>query len=70
MGGAVRVTAYVILGFLVIANGLLGTSIPPKEEKPAYPLPRLDIAKYSQEMEYIFAAGGWIVKFPFFIHTH
>jgi MFS family permease len=58
MGGAVRVTAYVILGFLIIANGLLGTCIPPKEEKPVYPLPRLDIAKYSKEMEYIFAAGG------------
>jgi hypothetical protein len=58
MGGAVRVTAYIILGFLVIGNGLLATSIPPKEEKPACPLPRLDIAKYSKEMEYIFAAGG------------
>ena len=58
MGGAVRVTAYIILGFLVIANGLLGTSIPPKEDKPVYPLPRLDIAKYSKEMEYIFVAGG------------
>jgi len=58
MGGAVRVTAYIILGFLVIANGLLGTSIPPKEDEPVYPLPRLDIAKYSKEMEYIFVAGG------------
>jgi len=58
LGGAVRVTAYVILGFLVIANGLLITCIPPKEEKPMYPLPRLDIAKYSKEMEYLFAAGG------------
>ncbi|KIM43713.1 hypothetical protein M413DRAFT_26030 [Hebeloma cylindrosporum] len=58
IGGAVRITAFIILPLLVIANGLLGFSIPLKEEKPAYPLPRLDIAKYSKEMEYLFAAGG------------
>jgi len=58
MGGAVRITACIILVFLLIANGFLVLRTPPKPEKPAYPVPRLDIAKYSKEMEYIFVAGG------------
>ncbi|KAF8154569.1 major facilitator superfamily domain-containing protein [Crassisporium funariophilum] len=56
MGGAVRITAYIILGCLVIANCLMVT--PPKEEEPLYPLPHLDLAKYSKELGYIFAAAG------------
>ncbi|PPQ88205.1 hypothetical protein CVT25_005170 [Psilocybe cyanescens] len=56
LGGAVRITAFIVIGFLLIGNGLLRT--PPKEEKPAFPLPHLDLAKYSKEMGYIFAAGG------------
>ncbi|KAJ3505755.1 hypothetical protein NLJ89_g7252 [Agrocybe chaxingu] len=60
LGGAVRVTGYIILGCLVIANCLLVT--PPKEEKPLYPLPRLDLAKYSKEKEYLFSAGGMFLS--------
>ncbi|KAH9475863.1 Aspyridones efflux protein apdF [Psilocybe cubensis] len=56
LGGAVRITAFVVLGLLIVGNGLLRT--PPKEEKPIFPLPHLDLAKYSKEMEYIFAAGA------------
>lgn len=58
LGGAVRITAFIVIGFLLIGNGLLRT--PPKEEKPAFPLPHLDLAKYSKEMGYIFAAGGYV----------
>jgi len=58
MGGAVRVTACIVLVFLLIANCFLFLKTPPKPEKPVYPVPRLDIAKYSKEMEYIFVAGG------------
>ncbi|KAF8954570.1 major facilitator superfamily domain-containing protein [Flammula alnicola] len=58
MSSAVRVTAAIITGFLVIANVLLIVKSPPKPEKSVYPVPRLDLAKYSKEMEYLFAAGG------------
>jgi len=58
MSGAIRVTACIALVFLLIANCFLFLKTPPKPEKPVYPVPRLDIAKYSKEMEYIFATGG------------
>jgi len=67
MGGAVRITAGVITVLLIIANGVFFKFKPPKEEKPAYPLPRLDLAKYTKEMEYIFAAGGTFLAM-FFIY--
>ncbi|KAF9562087.1 MFS general substrate transporter, partial [Agrocybe pediades] len=59
--GAVLITACVVLGFLAVGNGLSTYSAPPKQEKPAYPLPRIDLAKYSKEMGYLFAAGGYVV---------
>jgi len=67
--GAVLITACVVLGFLAVGNGLSTYSAPPKQEKPAYPLPRIDLAKYSKEMGYLFAAGGvfltmLIIYFP------
>ena len=67
MGGAVRITAGIITVLLIIANGVFFKFKPPKEEKPAYPLPRLDLAKYTKEMEYIFAAGGTFLAM-FFIY--
>ncbi|KDR79186.1 hypothetical protein GALMADRAFT_243084 [Galerina marginata CBS 339.88] len=63
LGGGVRIVACVILGFLLIGNGLLRT--PPKEEKSFYPQPRLDLAKYSKEMGYVFAAGGTFLTMLF-----
>jgi len=58
--GAVLITACIVLGFLVVGNGLSTYSAPSKQEKSAYPLPRLDLAKYSKDMGYIFAAGGYV----------
>jgi len=59
MASAVRVTAGIIIVFLIIANGIFFKFPPPKEEeKPNFPLPRLDLAKYTKEMHYIFAAGS------------
>lgn len=63
MGGAVRVTACIIFGFLLVGNGLLRT--PPKPEKPFYPVPRLDLAKYSKELGYLCAAGGTFLTMLF-----
>jgi len=31
---------------------------PPKEEEPEFPHPRLDLAKYTGEKEYLFAAAA------------
>jgi len=61
--GAVRITACVVFGFLLVGNGLLRT--PPKADKPFYPVPHLDLAKYSKEMGYIFAAGGTFLTMLF-----
>jgi hypothetical protein len=58
LGGAVRITAIIATVFLALGNGLILVHPIPKPDKPAYPLPRLDLAKYSKEIEFIFAAGG------------
>jgi len=58
LGGAIRVTAYIILGSLLIANCLL--TIPKKDYRDKFPLPRLDLVKYSSEKGYIFAAVGYV----------
>jgi len=63
MNGAVRITACIVFGFMLVGNGLLRT--PPKEAKPFYPVPHLDLAKYSKEMGYIFAAGGTFLTMLF-----
>jgi len=59
----VRITACIVFGFLLIGNGLLRT--PPKQKKPLFPVPHLDLAKYSKEMGYIFAAGGTFLTMLF-----
>jgi len=56
LGGAIRVTAYIIFGCLLIANYLL--TVPSKKSWDKFPLPRLDLAKYSSEMGYLFAGIG------------
>ncbi|KAF8901217.1 major facilitator superfamily domain-containing protein [Gymnopilus junonius] len=53
-GSAVRVTACIIIACLFIGNGLLRT--PPKEGKPLFPVPFLDLTKYSGELNYVGAA--------------
>ena len=55
-GPSVRITAIVVTVFLLLGNGLIRPL--PKPDEPAYPLPRLDLAKYSKETEYVFAVGG------------
>jgi len=55
-GNSIRITAFLMTPLLVI--GYLLMMNPPVESKPALPVPRLDIAKYSKEMEYLAAAGG------------
>lgn len=55
-GSSIRFTAYLITPLLVI--GFLLMMNPPVEPKPALPVPRLDIARYSKDMEYLAAAGG------------
>ncbi|KAF8816465.1 MFS general substrate transporter [Phlegmacium glaucopus] len=56
LGGAIRVTAYVIFGSFLIANCIL--TIPKEDDQDKFPLPRLDLVKYSSEQGYIFAAVG------------
>ncbi|KAF9475743.1 MFS general substrate transporter [Pholiota conissans] len=63
LGGSVRITAIIATVFLVLGNGLIRPI--PKPDKPAYPLPHLDLAKYSQELEFIFAAGGFFITMLF-----
>jgi len=68
-GPSVRITAFLIapllfIGFLLMRN-------PPVEPKPNFPVPRLDIAKYSKEMEFIVTAGAtflglFFVSYPAF----
>jgi len=53
-GGAVRINALIIFACLLIGNGLLRT--PPKEKKPFFPVPFLDLTKYSGELNYVGAA--------------
>jgi len=55
-GTAVRITAVLCFVFLAIGCGLLYN--PLKEPKPAFPKPRLDVAKYSKEMEFLCLIGG------------
>jgi len=56
LGGAIRITAYVILAALVIATCLL--IIPLRTEREILPLPQLHLLQYSTDMCYIFAAIG------------
>jgi hypothetical protein len=62
LGGAVRATAIIATLFLVAGNAIFVWRPLPKQEKPLYPVPRLDLAKYSQEKEYIYAAGGYVTR--------
>ncbi|PPQ74102.1 hypothetical protein CVT26_006481 [Gymnopilus dilepis] len=55
---AVRVTACIAFALLLIGNGLLRT--PPREEKPLFPVPFLDLTKYSGELGYV---GAGIATF-------
>jgi MFS family permease len=65
LGGAVRITAIIATVFLALGNGLILVHPIPKPDKPAYPLPHLDLAKYSKEIEFIFAAGGFFITMLF-----
>jgi len=65
LGVSVRITAVIATVLLVLGNGLILLRAIPKPDKPAYPLPRLDLAKYSKEMEYLFAAGGFFITMLF-----
>jgi len=58
---AVRIVAGIVFGLLIIGNGLVTYGAPPKQQKPMYPVPRLDLAKYSTDMGYLFAAGGTFI---------
>lgn len=62
VGGAIRATAIIATLFLAVGNAIFVWRPLPKQEKPLYPVPRLDLAKYSQEKEYIYAAGGYVIK--------
>jgi len=55
-GSSVRITAFLIVPLIVVGNFLMLK--PPTEPKPAFPVPRFDLAKYYKEMEYVAAAGG------------
>jgi len=57
--GAIRITGFSIMTCLVTANCVITT--PPMEEKSLYPHPRLDIAKYSKEMGYIYTTGSTLI---------
>jgi len=59
LGGAIRITGFGIMTCLVTANCVITT--PPKEEKSLYPHPRLDLAKYSKEMGYIYTTGSTLI---------
>lgn len=65
-GPSIRITAIIVTVFLLIGNGLIRPL--PKPDKPAYPLPRLDLAKYSREMEFIFATGGSFITMLFIFY--
>jgi MCP family monocarboxylic acid transporter-like MFS transporter 10 len=56
-GNAVRVTGVLAFIFLAAANAQIFWFPLPPEEEPRYPVPHLDIAKYSKETEYICMAG-------------
>jgi MFS family permease len=56
LGGAIRVTAYIITAVLFIANCLL--IIPSRTDRNKFPLPRLELVKYSTEICYVFAGIG------------
>jgi len=56
LGGAIRVTAYVILAALVVAAGLLFNSF--RTERKFLPLPELYLFQYSTDICYISAAVG------------
>lgn len=55
-GGSVRITGFLIAPLLIV--GFLLMMNPPVEAKAALPVPHLDIARYSKELEYLAAAGG------------
>lgn len=55
-GSSVRITAFLIVPLLAI--GYLLMMNPPVEAKTALPMPHLDIARYSKELEYLAAAAG------------
>jgi MFS family permease len=69
LGGAVRLTAFIITPLLIIGNLVIVK--PAREEEPAFPLPRLDLVKYKSEKEYLFLvvatiAGLVAIFFPSF----
>jgi len=55
-GSSVRITGFLIAPLLIIGYVLMMK--PPVEQKSPLPVPKLDIAKYSKEMEYLAVAGG------------
>jgi len=56
LGGAIRVTAHLIFALLLVANCLM--IIPSRTDRDKFPLPRLELVKYSTEMCYVFAGIG------------
>jgi len=62
-GTSIRITAFLIAPLLILGFFLMRN--PPVEPEPALPVPRLDIAKYSKEWEYIAAAGGMFIALLF-----
>jgi MFS family permease len=62
-GASIRITAFLIAPLLIIGCFLMMN--PPVEPKPELPVPRLDLAKYSREWEYIAAAGGMFIALLF-----
>lgn len=56
LGGAIRVTAYLIFAALFIATGLL--ILPLRTDRDKLPLPQIQLLQYSSDMCYIFAAIG------------
>jgi len=62
-GSSVRVTGFLIVPLLII--GYLLMMNPPVEQKSALPVPKLDIARYSKEMEFLALAGGTFLALLF-----
>jgi MFS family permease len=66
---AVRATAYLISGCLVIANILIAPRLPPRRRRPAHmQLPEPDIKKILNHRAYQFAClGGFFIVWGFFL---
>jgi len=56
LGGAIRVTSYIVLAALIIATGLL--IIPVRTDRDKLPLPHLQLLQYSTDICYISAGIG------------